>query len=342
MTFDGDSESSIADKVAAVKGFVKSVMDVISSSKERQLAEEVMKADMRGELAYATEEDTDAGAILMDASESSEVSLGSGSGRSGGARRERTGRTAPIFENMALSMAPQSAAAPFGAPPAASTALASAAQSSRPPSRPPSRASSRPPSRAMMMAKRAMTPTIELTDEAIQPGSTPSTAEVALAQASKSSGGEDFTLIPKLLDAKLEKLDADNALRSTIIKAGTTWTRMRQQNLLIPSKSSSLAPAMIQEETKKAFDLLDAISRSGSLPIACADLHVVVAVSHCFENDVMGTIIQDNINPIEKVERSSLMLAGTIHGAPTKQLVQDERQVERLSNTFPVLFVEDE
>jgi hypothetical protein len=87
---------------------------------------------------------------------------------------------------------------------------------------------------------------------------------------------------------------------------------------------------------------LDAISRSGTLPIACAELHIVVAVSHCFDNDLMGTIIQDNINPIEKLERSALMIASTIYGEPPQKLLEDDHDLKRLTVTFPLLFAADE
>jgi hypothetical protein len=73
----------------------------------------------------------------------------------------------------------------------------------------------------------------------------------------------------------------------------------------------------------------------------CAELHVVVAVSHCFDNDLMGTIIQDNINPIEKVERSSLMIASTIYGEPVQTLIEDEHDLERFTGSFPLLFAEE-
>lgn len=56
-----------------------------------------------------------------------------------------------------------------------------------------------------------------------------------------------------------------------------------------------------EEEKKQAFDLLDALSRSGSLDVDYASLHVVVAATHCFAESLMNTVVKDNINPIEKV-----------------------------------------
>lgn len=104
---------------------------------------------------------------------------------------------------------------------------------------------------------------------------------------SERRGVDDFTLIPKVLDSKIELYDSDSSLRSTIIKASRSWTRRRQHNLLSSVASSVMDTSAIEEEHNKAFDLLDAISRSGTLPIDCAEVHVVISLTHSFENDVM-------------------------------------------------------
>jgi hypothetical protein len=155
-------------------------------------------------------------------------------------------------------------------------------------------------------------------------------------------GTIDFTAIPKQLDSKFEAYDTDSALRPTIIKTDSTWSRMRQENLLTRAQRTWLGPDEIKTEKSKAFDLLDALSRSGSLPIACAELHVVVAVTHCFEKDVMNTVIQDNVNPIEKVEKTMLLMTSTIHNVPASTLLADEVQSARLGQSFPALFAEEE
>jgi hypothetical protein len=148
---------------------------------------------------------------------------------------------------------------------------------------------------------------------------------------------EDFTLIPKVLDARLERYDLDGYLHSTIIKPTSSWKLLRQDSLLDPMRSTYLNEEAIDSEKKRAFDLLDAISRSGTLAVPSAELHVIVAVSHCFEHSVMDTIIRDNINPIDKIENSLLLLASVIHGVKPSQLVGDDGTLQRLRKSFPDL-----
>lgn len=144
------------------------------------------------------------------------------------------------------------------------------------------------------------------------------------------ASSNDFTLIPKMLDAELEEHDKDGSLRSTIVKAGTDWKRRRQENLLLPMSESYLVSEEMESEKNKAIDLLTALSRSGSLPIEHSELHIIIAVSHCFENDIMSTIIRENVNPIAKVEQSLLMIGSVIHNQPATALIaSSEDDVEQ-------------
>lgn len=70
-----------------------------------------------------------------------------------------------------------------------------------------------------------------------------------------------------------------------------------------------------------------------------ASLHVVMATTHCFDKTLMATLVQDNVNPIDKVERSQLIVASLIHGAPVRALVE-ESAVERLTAHCPMLLAE--
>jgi len=146
----------------------------------------------------------------------------------------------------------------------------------------------------------------------------------------------DYTKIPKELEKKFEALDEDAALRPTIIKPSDMWTKRFQKTLLSAAESSSLGADEQGKERQKCFDLLDALTKSGALTMDAASLHVVIASTHCFDKTLMNTLIQDNVNPIEKVERSSLIVASTIHHTSPAALIAPE-QLERVSTYSPML-----
>ena len=152
----------------------------------------------------------------------------------------------------------------------------------------------------------------------------------------------DFTLVPKKIDAAVEKSRDPTSLRSTVVKTSDNWVRNRQENILTSSKQHKLNPDEIKNEKNKAFDLLDALSRSGSLPIKYSELHVMVAVTHCFEKDVIDTVIQDNVDPIEKIEMSTLLFASAIHNCSARELIKDDEELRRLESSMPLLLQHEE
>lgn len=156
----------------------------------------------------------------------------------------------------------------------------------------------------------------------------------------ESEEGEDYTQVPEALDAKFEKLDSDGALRPTIISPSAVWTKDFLPSLLATPATRSLGRSELEEEKNKAFDLIDALSRSGALPFDHASLHVVIGCAHCFDKDLLNTIIQDNINPVEKLERSLLIISSTILEKPSHELIKEEH-VQAVSTYSPLLFVEE-
>ncbi|CAE7666979.1 unnamed protein product [Symbiodinium microadriaticum] len=132
-----------------------------------------------------------------------------------------------------------------------------------------------------------------------------------------SSGTRDYTQVPVEMDQRFEKLDTDNSLRPTIINPGERWTKQSQKALLASPSTSQLSKAEQKTEREAAFDLLDALTKSGALPLTHASLHVVIAATHCFDKTVTETVIQNNVNPIAKVDtwhrtRSSCSISGLV------------------------------
>ena len=136
----------------------------------------------------------------------------------------------------------------------------------------------------------------------------------------------DYTRLPAELDAKFERLDEDSALRPTIINPGDVWTRTAQKGLLGAPEVATLSAKEQKDEKSRAFDLLDALSRSGALPVEDASLHVVLAATHCFDKTLLDTVIQGNVNPIEKVERSLMIVATTIHRRTAAELLAEDQR----------------
>ena len=136
---------------------------------------------------------------------------------------------------------------------------------------------------------------------------------------------------------RFEELDEDAALRPTRIETGEHWTKKIQKGLLGKPSSSSMGSIEQKAEKDQAFDLLDALSRSGALPIASAELHVMVAATHCFDKSLIETVIQENVNPIEKLERSALIVASAIHGEAAITLLNEDQQT-RVAASSPGLF----
>lgn len=143
-----------------------------------------------------------------------------------------------------------------------------------------------------------------------------------------SGDAVDLTTILKQLDSTFEQHDKDGAIRAITIKSIKPRKRSRQRNVVIKAETVEFARLRLQGRA-------DALSRSGSLPIAGSELHVVVAVTYYFENDVMDTVIQDFINLVEKPEK--LMVASAIHQQSALNLLCGRRHRERLSRSFPLL-----
>eukprot|EP00435_Cladocopium_sp_Y103_P057703 s1780_g20.t1 len=132
----------------------------------------------------------------------------------------------------------------------------------------------------------------------------PATAPVVPAgrgmeDAEDMSTARDYTQVPKQMDEQFEKLDPTSSLRPTIINCGKSWTKRSQPSLLSAKKTENLQTDQQKKEKDAAFDLLDAITKSGALPLSHATLHIVVAATHCFDKTVTETVIQENLNPIE-------------------------------------------
>lgn len=146
----------------------------------------------------------------------------------------------------------------------------------------------------------------------------------------------DFTKYAGFLDKKYEELDPDSALRPTIINPSDQWTKKSTKSLMSEQTTALLTATELNDAKQAAFELLDALTKSGALVMESASLHVVIAATHCFDKSLMDTVVQGNVNPIERVERSAVIMATTIHRLPASALLSD-MEVQRVLSCSPQL-----
>jgi hypothetical protein len=174
----------------------------------------------------------------------------------------------------------------------------------------------------------------------VPPQSKESLEIIDSAAVAAGSATVDYTSLPSQLDKAHDKLDPDSALRATLINPSETWDKSSQKGLLRGPTSTTLRTKELELERSAAFDLLDALSRSGASVLEDAALHIVIASTHNFDMSLMDTVVKGNINPIERVERSALILASTLHGVPSGGLIKQDQAV-RVQSFSPSLFIAD-
>jgi hypothetical protein len=143
----------------------------------------------------------------------------------------------------------------------------------------------------------------------------------------------DYTKFPSLLDRRYEELDSDSVLGPTIINPGSVWSKKSYKSLMSEAETKPLLTGDQLLEKNAAFDLLDALSKSGALVMHSASLHVVIAATHCFDKSLMDTVVQGNVNPIERVERSALIMASTIHERSASYLMSENQKSRVLTHS---------
>ena len=325
LSFEGDNEAELQTKLEAVKGHVKAIMDMLESTQKAQL-EEAAQGYLQEKLEKREEEfdclERDGVPQMMAMSDSrggGGFSFGMGSappppppaaapgglfGGFGGAQKKSA---APRFRS--------------AAPAYQRNSLLNEVSMGAPPPPPPSFGATKQQQQITIASTSTKSDGPVHQSEAVS-----EQVKQPLRQLSSTNKDEstamDFTKVPSTLDTKFEKLDTDSALRPTIINVGEKWGKRSLKSLRGKPVEKSLWPKEQDEEKTRCYDLLDALSCSGSLEIDCASLHVVVAATHCFDESIVNTIVQNNINPIEKVERSILIVGSTIQGKPPGQLIK--------------------
>jgi hypothetical protein len=77
----------------------------------------------------------------------------------------------------------------------------------------------------------------------------------------------DVTTLPQVMEASYDHLDIEGAIRPTIIRVGDSWSYQSQTSLLTKPTTTTLNHDHQHDQRNKAMDLLDALTKSGSLSL---------------------------------------------------------------------------
>ena len=308
-----DSKEGLSSKQTAineVKANVALIHDMISRAKEKEIEHKEQVDAMNRPSAYPTLAPTVAKQSMMGSSASFAMAAESGevhiAGERGGVAAGGSVRQAKYF-----------AGRPSGMPSSVPT-LPDSGQTMR-------TASSQPATAGDSGTQSSSPQSSSTTPSSIPSSSTGTTG---------GAGGVDVTSLPALLACKFEEDGQDTVIRPAIITAGNQWQFTSQPQLLGGTVMRSLNADDQRTEKLQAFGLLDALTKSGALSILDSTIHVIISSAHVFDKSLVNTIIQDNIDPIKKLEQSMLIMAATIHELPAAELVETS-QVQRVSTSPP-------
>ncbi len=141
----------------------------------------------------------------------------------------------------------------------------------------------------------------------------------------------DCTQLPSQFDTAYEKYDCSESLRPTSINVGPSWTKLSQKTLLSKQERISLNGDDQDKERRTAFNLLDALTKSGAWELENVTWHVIIAATHTFDDHIMNCLVQHNMNPIEEMERSALIMNSVLHNAHPKNIIIEERKALLMS-----------
>ena len=145
-----------------------------------------------------------------------------------------------------------------------------------------------------------------------------------------------YTNIPTTLESSFDVQNC-GSIRPTIIKLGPLFTKKSQAGLIKSPVTNFLNSVDQKSERNKALDLLDALSRSGELVMDESTIHVVVVSTQCFDETLINQVIQKDCNPIDLIERSTLIMAKTLHGKPVQELLV-QSALPKVKEISPCLF----
>ena len=120
----------------------------------------------------------------------------------------------------------------------------------------------------------------------------------------------NFMKIPEILDETFK----DGNDHAVLVNLSKIWEKRTTEFFIEDEVSEkSLLECDQEDERNSCFDLLDALTKSGTISISDATLQILIINNHAFDKNLIKTVIEDNLNPIESIKKSLFTLAKVLH-----------------------------
>eukprot|EP01060_Flectonema_neradi_P001170 TRINITY_DN1069_c1_g1_i6.p1 TRINITY_DN1069_c1_g1~~TRINITY_DN1069_c1_g1_i6.p1 ORF type:complete len:944 (+),score=222.58 TRINITY_DN1069_c1_g1_i6:428-3259(+) len=125
----------------------------------------------------------------------------------------------------------------------------------------------------------------------------------------------DFSKIPSILEQKFSSTtETAAALRPVTLKTGDCWSKLAFSSILDSrGEVASLSGLSLKSEKEAAFNLLDALTKSGTVAVKEVSVSILFGFSHSWAESILKTVAKRNRNPLEIAANTALELARTLH-----------------------------
>ena len=243
LSYDGKPERELSHKIAEVKRNVSQIQEMVNEAKAKELEEKRLQAEYERARRIAEERQRAEEEARRRAEEMQRERHRAAERESRSSYREESSYgMIPQMQMMNRSAAVFDLEPSFGASPMLAQELDIPAEMERIEVEPPEPAAEAEPSEKAAENK-------------------PSDQNVADDEADELL--IDYTQMPGKMDGLFNVHDKEGGVRPTKIKPGTVWRKKFQKALLAQPSEKSLDKDGLRDEKNMAFDLLDALSKSG-------------------------------------------------------------------------------
>jgi hypothetical protein len=131
-------------------------------------------------------------------------------------------------------------------------------------------------------------------------------------------------------------VDAWSNIHQRVLHTATVWQRVRQPSFVSRAVEEALEPQRQLQETHNALALLASLARGSRRPLQGV-CHTVALTTQLFSKSVLGLLLEEEVNPLDSVERASALVVAAATGRSATELVNPE-QLARMHQRFPDLF----